>query len=358
MDSVTQFALGAGIGLVVLGPRMGARKAVLTGGLLGSLPDADVFIAYADPVQSFVGHRGFSHSLVVHAVVTPVIGEGLRLVARTLRQERLRAWLAVFLCLTTHALLDGMTVYGTRLFWPVWPEPLGLGSMFIIDPAYTLPLLLAAVAGLIIGGWGPALRRTTLAALAVSTVYLGWSAVAQQIAESRASTFLAAAGIAPEPLMATPAPFSTLFWRAMAIDDDRYFNVYVPLLGGMEAVTAYVHPRHPEAHGCLGPNGPAATLAAFTDGFYHFFDLDGDIVLADLRMGLPPLYAFRFVLAEHGTTGSQAVPPRSLGGASESPGDREWLVAGILGRAAIRPAEAAQLFEPGVPAAPTKPIAC
>ena len=78
----------------------------------------------------------------MHALATPVIGEGLFRVLKTRRARpglRRLAYFAVFLCLTTHALLDALTIYGTQLFWPVWKEPIALGSMFIIDPAYTLP---------------------------------------------------------------------------------------------------------------------------------------------------------------------------------------------------------------------------
>lgn len=344
MDSVTQFALGAGIGLVVLGPRMGARKAILTGGILGSLPDADVLLSYPDPVASFVSHRGFSHSLFVHAALTPILGEGLHRIAASLRQDRGRAWLAVFLCLTTHALLDAFTVYGTRLFWPLWPDAIGLGSMFIIDPAYTLPLLAAVLCGLAIGGKGSGLRHMMLGALAVSSAYLGWSVIGQQVAEARASRYLADAGITPNPIMATAAPFNTLFWRVIAIDGGRYFNIYVPLLGGEEAISAYTHPRHPEVITCLGANNAIAVLDTFTDGFNRFIRHDDTIVMADLRMGLTPLYAFRFVLAEHGTSGLRPVPPRRIDDSRESEGDWEWLKAGILGNNVVRPAEAESVF--------------
>ena len=142
MDSVTQFALGAVVGTAVLGKNIGVRRAAITGGLLGTLPDLDVFFPADDPIDSFVGHRGPSHSLIVHLIVAPVIGETLVRYFQTLKEYGARAYIAVFLCLATHALLDAMTIYGTRLFWPVWPEPLGLGSIFIIDPLYTLPLLI------------------------------------------------------------------------------------------------------------------------------------------------------------------------------------------------------------------------
>ena len=76
MDTLTQIVLGAGVCVAVLGRRLGPRRAAIAGGLLGTLPDLDVLIPAGDPVETFVSHRGFSHSLIIQAMVTPVIGEG------------------------------------------------------------------------------------------------------------------------------------------------------------------------------------------------------------------------------------------------------------------------------------------
>lgn len=340
MDTITQFSLGACIGAAVLGRRMGLRKAAVTGGVLGIVPDADVFWPFDGPVDSFVLHRSLTHSLPVHALVTPVIAEGMRRFAGSLRDARWQTYLAVFLCLTTHALLDGLTVYGTRLFWPLWPEALGLGSIFIIDPLYTLPLLLATLWALFRKRWTAGFGRAVAAALALSTAYLGWTAAAQQIAYARAERVLAAAAVSPERVIATPTPFNSLFWRVIAVDGGRYFNIYVPLLGDEKAVTAYAHPRQRASVECLERNGAVATLSAFTDGFYQFETRDGALVIADLRMGLTPRYVFRFVVAEHGGAGLVGIAPRRIESEPVSPGDIDWLEAGILGRRAVRPAEA------------------
>jgi inner membrane protein len=340
MDSITQFSLGACVGTAVLGRRMGVRKAAVTGGLLAVLPDADVFWPFDGPIDSFVLHRSLTHSLPVHALITPVFAEGLRRFAGSLREARWQTYLAVFLCLATHALLDSLTVYGTRLFWPLWPDAVGLGSVFIIDPLYTLPLLLVTLAALFGKRWSRGFARALGAALALSTAYLGWGAAAQQLAYARAERVLAGAKISPERMIATPTPFNSLFWRVIAVDGGRYFNIYVPLLGDESTITAYAHPRRPASVDCLERNRLVATLSDFTDGFYRFDTRDGALVMADLRMGLPPLYVFAFAVAEHGSAGFVEIAPRRIESERESPGDMDWLKAGIMGRRAVRPAEA------------------
>jgi inner membrane protein len=269
----------------------------------------------------------------------------LRRFAGSLSEARLQTYLAVFLCLATHALLDSLTVYGTRLFWPLWPEPLGLGSIFIIDPLYTLPLLLVTLSALFLKRWTKGFGKALGAALALSTAYLGWGMAAQQMAYARAERFLADADISPGRIIATPTPFNSLFWRVIAVDGGRYFNIYVPLLGDESTITAYAHPRQRASVECLERNSFVATLSDFTDGFYRFDTHDGALVMADLRMGLTPRYVFRFVVAEHGSAGFVGIAPRRIESEPVFPGDMDWLKAGIMGRRAARPAEAGKAVD-------------
>jgi inner membrane protein len=351
LDSLTQIVLGAGVGVAVLGRRLGPRKAAVVGGVLGTLPDLDVFYPFADPVDAFVWHRSATHSLVMHTLATPILGEGLRLLFKPLRQARWHAWAAVFLCLTTHALLDAMTVYGTRIFWPLWLEPVGLGSIFIIDPLYTLPLLVAFVWALCLPRWTARFRTGLIVAFILSTGYLGWSVLAQRLVEQRAGETLAAAGIEPERLMATPMPFNTLLWRAIAIDGGRYLNLYVPVLGG--TIETYQHPRGDVT--CLDGIDRGATLAAFTKGFFKVEVVDGRLLVADLRMGLTPNYVFRYAVAEarEGLL-SPVLPPVRMRTPRSADGDLPWLWAMLSGSVGPRPAEAAHLVATLGPAPPPR----
>ena len=64
MDSLTQIVLGAAVGEVCLGKKIGNR-AMFWGGLAGTIPDLDVFaLFWLSPLDSLVTHRGFSHSFV------------------------------------------------------------------------------------------------------------------------------------------------------------------------------------------------------------------------------------------------------------------------------------------------------
>lgn len=347
MDSLTQAVLGATVAVAVAGPKIGPRKAALAGAVLGTLPDLDVLYKHGDPVSDFVLHRGWSHSLLVHAALTPLIGEGLTRLFKDLRQERMAAYLTVFLCLTTHALLDAMTVYGTRLLWPVVDTPYGVGSVFIIDPLYTLPLLAATLWALAVPKWSARLKRVTTGALALSSLYLGWSLAAQRIADGKAREAMAAAGIEAGQVLATPMPFNTLLWRTIAVHGPVYYNIYQPVFGGPESARIHVHPRLAPGGPCLDSLHPAATVAAFSKGYYRILRDETGLRIADLRMGVTPSFVFDFRVAAPNGESWKEIHPERVRAARSAEGDVEWLLGAMFGDPAVRPAEASSLFEPG-----------
>jgi len=349
MDSLTQFALGAAISTLCLGKSLGPRKAAILGGTLGTLPDLDVFLPFDSPVDSFVLHRGWTHALATHAIATPILGELIVRLFSALRDHRYLVWWTVFLCLSTHAIIDAMTVYGTRLFLPFNPEPVGVGSIFIIDPLYTLPLFIVTVWALGDKDWSRRLHRGVRAALIFSTAYMVLGVALQNHAENRAETIFADAGIKPDQIFAIAAPLNTVVWKVIGLEDDRYHNLYLSLLDGDHDPVIYSHPRHPELIACLNGNESFEKLEWFSRGYYRT-ELEGDkIVISDLRMGLTPNYVFRFAVAEATGNAFRSIPPqRAPTGERTADGDWEWLWARMLGRPATRTGEGAtsQKIEP------------
>ena len=63
MDSLSQLALGAAVGVAVMGRRSAVWKAALWGGIAGTLPDLDALINHGDAVRNMVLHRAHSHGL-------------------------------------------------------------------------------------------------------------------------------------------------------------------------------------------------------------------------------------------------------------------------------------------------------
>ena len=296
MDSLSQMTLGAAIGVAVMGKRVGVGRSALAGAFFGTLPDLDVLIDYGDPVSNMTFHRGFSHAMFYLSVLSPVFAWLLCRLSGQQAHWR-RAMLAIWLVLVTHVLLDNMTVYGTQLAQPFSDYPFAIGSIFIIDPLYTLPLLPGLVAallrpqyqGLKSNRWG----------LYLSTLYLGWSLLAQWQVTQTADRWLAEQGVTVEQRLVTPTAFNTLLWRVLVITPEGYSEGFISLLDRDPPVFTE-HDRGMKLYQTWQQHGPVARLAWFSKGYFKMSEQQGLLRITDLRMGQEPGYIFSFAVAEQG----------------------------------------------------------
>lgn len=299
MDSLSQIALGAAVSVACMGRRTAVWNAALVGAVAGTLPDLDSFINHGDPVRNMTFHRAESHALFWQTLAAPLVAW----VAAWLMRERQHFkawWLAVWLALVTHPLLDTMTVYGTQLGLPFTDHPFGVGSVFIIDPLYTLPLLICT--GVALARRGPTGLRWNTAGLVISTLYLGWSVLAQQHVRGIAEASLAQAGLKPERVLVTPAPLTTLVWRVVAITpDDAYHEGFYALADRLHqpqpVITFQRHERGMALREALRGDWNVERMAWFSHGFYRMREQDGQAWITDLRMGQEPFYTFDFAVA-------------------------------------------------------------
>lgn len=291
MDSLTQLALGASVSLAVMGRRTAAWKAALWGGVAGTLPDLDAFIDHGDAILNMVRHRAESHSLLYLALAS---GPMAWLVARLHAETPLwrRWWLALAMALVTHSLLDLMTVYGTQVWQPFTDEAYGVGSVFIIDPAYTLPLLLGVALAL----WRANAQghRWNRCALVLSTLYLGWGMAAQAWASRMAQASLQAQGIAAERVLVTAAPLTTGLWRVVAMGPEHYHEGFYALMDGNRPIRFTAHPRGQALLAQQAHHPQVQRMARFSDGFFSLRQDGQGLWLTDLRMGQEPHYSFQF----------------------------------------------------------------
>lgn len=274
-------------------------QAALAGAAIGTLPDLDVLIDKGDAIRNMVLHRAETHALVYQALATPLIAA----LAAALAGGRAlygRWVVTVLLVLWTHTLLDSLTIYGTRVGLPFTDEAVGLGSLFIIDPLYTLPLLLGILLALALRG--PNRRHWAIGGLALSTGYAGWSVAAQAHVTARVMASPAAQGLDASQVLVTPTPFNTVLWRIVLRHDDHYaegfYSLTDPVVDPDRPIRFSYHPRGSRFE-ALAQNSPAAQrIMDFSDGFYSLSERDDRVYVTDLRMGQHPFYAFSFAFAE------------------------------------------------------------
>lgn len=243
MDSLTQVVLGAAVGEAVLGKKVG-NKAALWGAVAGTIPDLDVFGNYLiqGAVEQAHFHRGPSHSLVFSLVVAPLLGA---LIARIHRKEGLGmkpwTWLA-FLGLVTHPLLDIFTTWGTEFFWPFFGDRIAINSIFVIDPAYTLPFLICVVAALFLRRDHPRRRIINWIGIGWSCLYLSFSLVQKARVDSIFNAEFERRGIAVSHYMTKPTPLNVFLWGTVAKTEQGYWLGYHSLPGGQESVHLQYYP--------------------------------------------------------------------------------------------------------------------
>jgi inner membrane protein len=201
--------------------------------------------------------------------------------------------------------------------------------MFIIDPLYTLPLLVGVVVALARRHWRG--LPWVHAGLVLSTAYLAWSMAAQSHVRGLAQAALAGAA-PPTAVLVTPAPFNTLLWRIVAMrPDGSYDEGFRSLLDGDRAIRwqRFAAPAVPELVKTL----PAVqTLAKFSHGFYKVHTRDGRAWVTDLRMGQEPHYTFSFAVAQEQGGAWRAMAPRNEGSRGDVRRGLAWVWDRMWGR--------------------------
>lgn len=312
MDSLSQIVLGSTAAALCV-PDARRRIALPAGAVLGTLPDLDSFPlewAGADDVTLMTWHRGPSHSLFVLTLLGWLLWLVLRRRWQPVREAPHRWLAAIQLALVTHPLLDAFTIYGTQLWWPLPARPVMGGSMFIIDPLYTLPLLAGCAIALI----APQRRLTGRAltvGLTLSSAYLGWSLIAQAWVDRRAEMALVQTGLGDSPRFVSPAPFNTLLWRVVVLAPDGYLEGWHSLAVDQKPIVFRRHESDAAALAAVTDLPAVRRLTWFNHGFMKAEARDGLLVLSDLRMGAEPAYGFRFAVAEHDASGGWQPLPRA-----------------------------------------------
>jgi inner membrane protein len=296
MDSITQFALGSSVALATIGRQSARRSATwqvaLIGGMVGTLPDLDAFVDFGDAISNMIRHRAETHGLFYLTLGSPLIGF---LITRLQGDRALfgRWSLVVWLILVTHVGIDFLTIYGTQLAQPFTSVPYGIGSLFVIDPLYTLPLIVGVIGAVVqrgVGKW-----RWNAGGLAFSTAYILWSLGAHQyvtqIARNHPPTPNESA-----PLLVTAAPLNTILWRAVVISADHYHEGWYSFFDSEPRFHWRAYPLNSTLTERYQSRAEVSQIAAFSHGFYKIEQDQGRLFVTDLRLGLEPFYSFRFDL--------------------------------------------------------------
>ena len=288
MDIVTQGILGATVAQSV-SKKEHVRRATLVGLVSGVIADADVFIRSSnDPLLALEYHRHFTHSIFFVPVGALVAFLFLLPFFRTKLPSR-QLYLYCFFGYLLSGFLDACTSYGTYLLWPLSNARISWNLISIVDPVFTLLLLLGMMAGL-------KTFNTTYSRLGIGLAgcYLLFAAFQLHRAEDSIYQLAKQRDQVIEKAVIKPTFGNNLLWRSVYLSEGR-FHVDVVRTGLTkrsyegESVKKF---EITEAFPQLDPDSVLARdirrFEFFSDGYVSRYPGKQE-VLGDVRYALNPL---------------------------------------------------------------------
>jgi len=285
MDSITQATLGAAVGEVVLGHKVG-NKAMFWGGVAGTLPDLDI-LAYPlmDKITQLGWHRGPSHAFFFLTIAAPLLG----LIIYKIRRREETTWrdwtLLVYFAFITHVILDAFTIYGTQLFQPFNDWPISFNSISIVDPLYTIPLMAAVILVLFISRKSTIRRKIIISGLFLSTLYLGVAFGIKLHVNSVAESNFEKQNIVAEKYITTPTIFNSLLWRVTAKSGNGFYVGYYSVLDHSHEIDFTYLNQNSRLLEPMLETDAVKRLLWFSRGYFIVREIEGRIQMADIRFG-------------------------------------------------------------------------
>ena len=348
MDSLSQIVLGAAVGEVVLGRRIGNR-AMVWGAVAGTIPDMDVLGKYfLSELDNLAFHRGISHSLlfcvlgalgfgwvtdrlyrsphhariamVTKAAAAVLVGFVINFMTQiaspggwwplalyiplvglwwwrhgqkryfsgnwTAPEADLKGWVLLFFWgFLTHTVLDCFTTYGTQLFAPFSDTRVAWGTIAVADPLWTFPFLACLLVAARFVREDRRRRIWNTAGIAWCTFYLALTVVNHGQVKGAFESALQVQNKPHEALFITPTIFNNLLWNAVVDDGDGYLLAQYSILDEVPIQFHRVDKGWDLLHN-FDTDETLKVLRWFSAGYFNaVLRDDGSLQLNDLRFG-------------------------------------------------------------------------
>ena len=228
MDPVSQGTVGAAFAQSSAN-KSNIVKVGFIGFLAGLAPDLDILIrSESDPILFLEYHRQFTHSLffipfgslIVSLLIFPFVNGSMTIKT---------VYIASFLGYATHGLLDACTSYGTLLFWPFSDERVTWNNISIVDPIFTIPIL-------ILLGIAIKTKKRIFSFFAIGWVifYLSLGFFQYERTLSAAFKLADSRGHNPERMTLKPSFGNLILWKSIYQHEDTF---YVDAIRSVQSIT-------------------------------------------------------------------------------------------------------------------------
>jgi inner membrane protein len=290
MDSITQASLGAAIGLATLGHKDKPTKVALLGAGVATIPDLDVvLLPFLDPIERLIMHRGYSHSIVFSILGALVLAYLFTKWKMTRAYSFSRLFVFSWLALITHMLLDTFTPYGTLLFLPFSITRAGFDSINIVDPFYTLPLLLGIGFTLFYKNSAMVRKWANWCGILVSSLYLFSTLLIKADINNKFATVFDRQGIEVSRILSEPVGIGSAHWYGLGrtpdgfyIGDYAYFgskDINLTFFASKDSLLSNIDPYH------------AKIMKWFAKDFYHVTEKGNSLLFYNMQVDMQGLHS-------------------------------------------------------------------
>ena len=220
MDSLTHLVLGAAIGEVVLGKKIGYKAAVI-GAIAETIPDLDVFLNFLtnNEILKLQIHRSYSHAFLTEISLALLLSWLTYLMYK--KSIPYRQWLTLWgLGLVTHSLLDCCTTYGTQGLLPFTHTLIGFNNIAVVDVFFTLPFMVFVMACFFMKKEKPLRIKSAWTGISYALLYMVFTLVNKYNVHQHFEQDLNKQHIKAAQHYTSPTMFNNFLWAGIAVNDD------------------------------------------------------------------------------------------------------------------------------------------
>lgn len=289
MDSITQAALGAAIGLATLGHKKEGKKAAILGAAVATIPDLDVvLLPFLDPLERLSMHRGFSHSILFSILGALLLAYLFSKWQWTKQYSFSKLLVFSWLALITHMLLDAFTPYGTLLYLPFSDTRVGFDSINIVDPFYTLPLIFGISLTLFYKTNSVVSKWANWVGIFLSSSYLALTLFVKSDINQKLAAEFKSQNIKITNILSEPVGIGSAHWYGLGrtlegfyIGDYSYFKtkaIRLTYFASNDSLLSKIDPHHAEI------------MKWFAKDFYHVVEQGDSLLFYNMQVDMQGLH--------------------------------------------------------------------
>lgn len=285
MDSITHIALGACMGEAFAGKKLG-KKAMLWGAMAQSVPDIDFISSFwMDTSSGLLAHRGFTHSLVFCAIITPLFA----LLAEHLHRPhniKLGKWILFFGgVIFAHVFIDAFNNYGVGWFEPFSHRRISFNAIYVADPFFSIWPAIGCVVLVYLKRRNPKRKMGWRIPLGLSALYLLYCLINKMKIDTEVKDILQKQQVSYTRYFSTPAPLQNWLWYVVAGNDSGYYVGFHSLFGRKKEISFQYFPRNDSLLKPVADHEDLQKLIRFSQQFYTVEKWNDSLVFNDLRFG-------------------------------------------------------------------------